>query len=120
MNSVDVIRIVDDDPSITDALSFLLEGKGWNTIAYHDADTFLANDDLKVPGCLILDVRMPNSMSGLELQEQLMSIASYLPIIFISGTPVVVKHFRIKFFFSLAKQDLFPYFFWLSRYLVRG
>jgi len=29
----------------------------------------------------------------------------------ISGTPVVVKHFRIKFFFSLAKQDLFPYFF---------
>lgn len=85
MNSVDVIRIVDDDPSITDALSFLLEGEGWNTIAYHDADTFLANDDLKVPGCLILDVRMPNSMSGLELQEQLMSIASYLPIIFISA-----------------------------------
>ena len=31
MNSVDVIRIVDDDPSITDALSFLLEGEGWNT-----------------------------------------------------------------------------------------
>lgn len=29
----------------------------------------------------------------------------------VSGTPVVVKHFRIKFFFSLAKQDLFPYFF---------
>ena len=89
MNSVDVIRIVDDDPSITDALSFLLEGEGWNTIAYHDADTFLANDDLKVPGCLILDVRMPNSMSGLELQEQLMSIASYLPIIFISATVIL-------------------------------
>ena len=32
MNSVDVIRIVDDDPSITDALSFLLEGEGWNTM----------------------------------------------------------------------------------------
>jgi len=85
MNTVDVIRIVDDDLSITDALSFLLEGEGWNTIAYHDADTFLTNDDLKVPGCLILDVRMPNSMSGLELQEQLMSIAGYLPIIFISA-----------------------------------
>ena len=26
----------------------------------------------------------------------------------ISGTPAVVKRFRIKFFFSLAKQDLFP------------
>lgn len=25
----------------------------------------------------------------------------------ISGTPAVVKHFRIKFSFSLAKQDLF-------------
>jgi len=29
MNSVDVIRIVDDDPSITDALSFLLEGESF-------------------------------------------------------------------------------------------
>lgn len=26
----------------------------------------------------------------------------------LSGTPAVVKRFRIKFFFSLAKQDLFP------------
>lgn len=52
MNSVDLIRIVDDDPSITDALSFLLEGEGWNTIAYHDADSFLTNDDLKIPAAL--------------------------------------------------------------------
>lgn len=36
---------------------------------------------------------------------------AYEYLISISGTPVVVKHFRIKFFFSLAKQDLFPYFF---------
>ena len=48
-------------------------------------------------------IRFPQ---GVELDEAKQQIR--LPI---SGTPVVVKHFRIKFFFSLAKQDLFPYFF---------
>ena len=48
-------------------------------------------------------IRFPQ---GVELDEAKQHIR--LPI---SGTPVVVKHFRIKFFFSLAKQDLFPYFF---------
>ena len=51
------------------------------------------NDSIKFP-------------QGVELDEAKQQIR--LPI---SGTPVVVKHFRIKFFFSLAKQDLFPYFF---------
>ena len=48
-------------------------------------------------------IRFPQ---GVQLDEAKQQIR--LPI---SGTPVVVKHFRIKFFFSLAKQDLFPYFF---------
>ncbi len=89
MNAVqqpaDVIRIVDDDPSIRDAFCFLLDGEGWRTRAYPDADSFLNEDDLSTPGCVVLDVRMPDSMSGLELQERLMESAEALPIIFVSA-----------------------------------
>ena len=81
----DLIRIVDDDPAIRDAFCFLLDGEGYRTRAYPDAGAFLAEDDLSVPGCLILDVRMPNSISGLELQEQLLETAEVLPIVFVSA-----------------------------------
>lgn len=81
----DVIRIVDDEESVRDALSFLLSGKGWNTKAYACAEDFLAEDDIDMPGCLVLDVRMPESLSGLELQETLISLNVDLPIIFVSA-----------------------------------
>lgn len=81
----DVVRIVDDDPAIRDAFCFLLQGEGWSTKAYADADEFLERDDMTKPGCIVLDVRMPNSMSGLELQEVLMLRLIDIPIIFVSA-----------------------------------
>lgn len=81
----DVVRIVDDDPAIRDAFCFLLQGEGWKTQAYADADEFLENDDMTKPGCIVLDVRMPDSMSGLELQEILTLRLIEIPIIFVSA-----------------------------------
>lgn len=81
----DVIRIVDDDPAIRDAFCFLLQGEGWKTRAYENADDFFASDDMSSPGCIVLDVRMPGSLSGLELQEKLMLESTVSPIIFISA-----------------------------------
>lgn len=80
-----LIRIVDDDDDVRDALSFLLQGEGWPTKSYENAIQFLEQDDLSIPGCLVLDVRMPNSISGLELQEKLISLSIRLPIIFVSA-----------------------------------
>ena len=79
-----VIRIVDDVEMMRSSWEFLLEGEKRCVRSYADALDFIENDDFESPGCLLLDIRMPN-MSGLELQE-LMSIKGIeLPIVFVSG-----------------------------------
>ena len=45
---------------------------------------FLEEDDPRVPGCLVLDIRMPE-MTGLELQRALYVRGNKLPIIFLTG-----------------------------------
>ncbi len=62
-----IIRIVDDDDDIRDALGFMLECKGWQVRAYASARDFLTQDSPSIPGCLLLDIRMPD-MSGVQLQ----------------------------------------------------
>lgn len=52
--------------------------------SFESAEALIASDDLVRPGCLIVDVRMPN-MSGLELQKIISARAPYLPIIFMTG-----------------------------------
>ena len=82
--NVPVIRIVDDDEMMLSSWVFFLEAEGRRVRSYTDALDFVEHDDFSDPGCLLLDVRMPN-MSGLELQE-LMSIKGIeLPIVFVSG-----------------------------------
>ena len=79
-----LIRIVDDDEDMRESLSFLLESEGWKCSAYSSAREFLIEDAGSVPGCLILDIRMPE-MTGLELQQE-MNVRGYaLPIIFLTG-----------------------------------
>lgn len=56
-----LIRIVDDDEDMRESLSFLLESEGWKCAAYASAREFLIEDAASVPGCLILDIRMPSS-----------------------------------------------------------
>lgn len=79
-----LIRVIDDDDAMRNSWAFLLEGEGWDVITYADAVTFLSANALDRPGCILLDVRMPN-MSGLELQRKLTEAGNDLPIIFITG-----------------------------------
>lgn len=65
-----VIRIVDDDPHMHDALQFVLESEGYSVRHFFSAEDFLAGDFLSDPGCAVLDVRM-GKMSGLVLQRVL-------------------------------------------------
>lgn len=79
-----VVFIVDDDESICKALKRLMKSVGIKVRTLSSAEDFLNQGCQNVPGCLILDVRMPG-MSGLELQEKLVESGSTIPIILISA-----------------------------------
>lgn len=79
-----LIRVIDDDQDFLDGLCFLLEAKGWRVSAFRWAKDFLTADVPSVPGCLILDIRMPG-MSGIELQAEMKRRGIDLPIIILTG-----------------------------------
>jgi FixJ family two-component response regulator len=79
-----VVYVVDDDPSIREALAGLLRSVGLEMRAFSSTQQFLESQRPDVPGCLVLDVRLPG-VGGLDLQSQLLRSGVQLPIIFITG-----------------------------------
>ena len=79
-----IVFVVDDDPSIRDALDGLFRSVGLNARYFASAQEFLQSSRPDVPGCLVLDVRMPGQ-SGLELQRELAASNQEIPIVFITG-----------------------------------
>ena len=79
-----VVRIVDDDEKVLASEAFLVNMAGFRTSTYNSAKEFLEKDDPLFPGCVILDIRMPE-MSGLQLQEEMKKRELDLPIIFLTG-----------------------------------
>src|SRR5579859_1814967 len=80
----ETVFVVDDDEAVRDSLRWLLEANGYRVQCFSSAEQFI---DAYQPGqhaCLILDVRM-QGMSGLELQERLITDNASLPIIFVTG-----------------------------------
>lgn len=85
MNERDaVLFVVDDDAAMRRSLAYLFDSAGWRVQTFDSAHDFLDRYDGHVPGCLVLDVRMP-LMSGLQLQHTLKDQGNPLPIIFLSG-----------------------------------
>lgn len=78
------VFIVDDDQGVRESIKILMRSIGVESETFPSADAFLKAHSPDQSGCLVLDVRMPG-MSGLELQEQLVSSGSTLPIIFVSA-----------------------------------
>ncbi|MCA1797970.1 MAG: response regulator [Xanthomonadaceae bacterium] len=79
-----VVWVVDDDEAVRDSLRMLLRSVGIPAIAFASAREFLDNWHPDHPGCLVLDIRMPE-MGGLELQAELARRGASIPIIFITG-----------------------------------
>ena len=78
------VFIVDDDSSVRKGLARLIRAAGLNVESFASAREFLDSGHLERPGCIILDVQMPE-MTGPELQEELGKTQNYLPIIFLSA-----------------------------------
>jgi two-component system response regulator FixJ len=79
-----VISIVDDDPAVRDSLCVMLRAYGMNARDYESARKFLADLRPNEPGCLILDLDMPE-MSGVEVIEVLRDDGVHLPVIVFTG-----------------------------------
>ena len=82
--SVPTVFVVDDDASMREALAGLIRAAGLNVETFASAQEFLARPPADVPGCLVLDVRLPG-LSGLDLQSRMAEINLEIPIVFITG-----------------------------------
>src|ERR1700759_821979 len=81
---VSLVYIADDDPSGREGVADLLRSVGLDVKAFASPQEFLDSKRPDVPGCLILDIRLPGP-SGLEFQRMLVNSGIHLPIIFITG-----------------------------------
>jgi FixJ family two-component response regulator len=80
----ETIFLIDDDVSVREGLSALVESLGLPTRTFGSALEFLALKPVEAEGCVVLDINMPE-MNGLELQRAMSDSGISLPIIFLTG-----------------------------------
>jgi FixJ family two-component response regulator len=78
------VYVIDDDAAVREGLDSLIRSVGFQVQQFTSAAEFLESKLPSVPGCLVLDVRLPG-LSGLDLQRELASTNVQIPIIFITG-----------------------------------
>jgi FixJ family two-component response regulator len=78
------VFVVDDDAQLRDSLHTLLGVLGYDVQSFSSAAAFHRHYRAEMPGCLLLDIRMPGE-SGLELYERLLEQGKRLPVIFITA-----------------------------------
>ena len=96
MSDSTTVFVVDDEVSVRSAVERLVTSIGLRCETFGSAEDYLRNARQDVPGCLVLDMRMPGS-SGLDLQQKLATTGSHRPIIFLTGhgdIPLSVKAMR--------------------------
>jgi len=79
-----IVFVVDDDPSVREALERLIRSAGLRVEAFRSAEEFLKRPRADAPSCLVLDVRLPD-LSGLDLQRRMVDANNEIPIVFITG-----------------------------------
>jgi FixJ family two-component response regulator len=92
-HSKPIVFVVDDDVSVRESLEALIRCEGWQPEIFASAQDFLARRRVLAPGCLVLDVNLPD-LNGLELQKRIAADQSEMPIIFVTGygdVPMTVR-----------------------------
>jgi FixJ family two-component response regulator len=79
-----VVYVIDDDISVRESVEAMVAEAGFKPEAFASAEEFLRHRRQALPGCLILDVSLPD-LNGLELQRQMGTGQTALPIVFITG-----------------------------------
>ncbi len=78
------VHVVDDDASMRGALEGLFDSVGLCSRTYASARDFLAADLADEPGCIVIDIRLPD-MNGLDFQAQLAEMGVRLPVVMMTG-----------------------------------
>ena len=86
MSTIPVISIIDDDESVRNATTRLVQSLGFSALTFASAREFLRSARRHEISCLITDVQMPD-ISGIELQNILFAEGKNVPIIFITAFP---------------------------------
>jgi len=79
-----VVHIVDDEDAIRRSASFMLKTSGFDVLSYPSGVAFLKAIGRDAPGCVLLDVRMPE-MDGLEVQQAMADRGITMPVIVLTG-----------------------------------
>jgi FixJ family two-component response regulator len=86
MQQPPLISIVDDDPAVREATQSLIRSLGYDAQVFGSAEEFLSWTQIEQTDCLITDVQMPG-LSGVDLQERLVSEGREVPTIFVTAFP---------------------------------
>jgi DNA-binding NtrC family response regulator len=78
------VYVVDDDVSVREALSSLIRSAGLTVRTFASASESLRGLEKEQPGCLVLDIQLPD-INGFELQQRLATDHIQIPIIFLTG-----------------------------------
>lgn len=79
-----LVHLVDDDPAVRRAVSFVLKTSGYDCMPYASGVEFLKEARNAAPGCILLDIRMPE-MDGLEVQRELNARGIAMPVVMLTG-----------------------------------
>jgi FixJ family two-component response regulator len=79
-----IVFVVDDDAVVRESIEDLLQSVGLDVRLFASPEDFLQARCPDVPGCLVLDVRLPEQ-SGLDFQRKLVGTEKELPVVFITG-----------------------------------
>jgi FixJ family two-component response regulator len=79
-----IVFVIDDDPSLRNALTNLFRSVGLQSQVFGSAPELLQSKLPDVPSCLVLDIRLPGP-SGLDFQTELAKADIHIPIIFMTG-----------------------------------
>jgi FixJ family two-component response regulator len=80
------VYVVDDDAAVRNSIKLLVQAFGFQAESYPSAEAFLDAYKPDQPGCLVLDLHMPN-MNGVELQQRLTALGVSIPVIIVTATP---------------------------------
>lgn len=105
MSSSPTVFVVDDDAALRDSIQFLLEPEDLQVACFESGVAFRKCYDNKKPGCILLDVLMPD-LSGLDLLEELSKDPLAPPVLLITGhgdVPMAVRALKAGAFDFIEK-----------------